>query len=35
MDFVYIFNVIFDKGVVIIYCNILFMLYINLFCENN
>lgn len=35
MDFVYIFNVIFDKGVVIIYCKILFMLYINLFCENN
>lgn len=35
MDFVYIFNVIFDKGVVIIYCNILLMLYINLFCENN
>lgn len=35
MDFAYILNAIFDKGAAIIHCNILFMLYINLFCENN
>lgn len=35
MDFAYILNAIFDQGAAIIHCNISFMLYINLFCENN
>lgn len=35
MDFAYILNAIFDKGAAIIHCKISFLLYINLFCENN